>query len=91
MTTALVLNSCFFGFFAHFGFARELSGGDADHEVAHALVFGVALVVAFKCGAAAVVVVAVESDDHLLLAPQEVGGVVADAGVDLGDWDVSFA
>ena len=59
----------------------ELSAGDADDEVVHALVFGVALVVAFERGAAAVVVVAVEFDDHLLVAPEEVGGVVADFGV----------
>ena len=55
-----------------------MAAGDADHEVAHAVVFGVSLVVAFKGGAAAVVVIAVEFDDHLLFAPQEVGGVAAD-------------
>ena len=73
------------------GFASELAGGDADHDVAGELVLGVASAVALKCGAAAMVVIAVQLDDHLLLAPHEVGGVVADAGVDLWGGEIAFA
>jgi hypothetical protein len=38
-----------------------------------------------------VVVIAVKLDDHLLVAPEKVGGVVADLGVDLGCADVRSA
>ena len=37
------------------------------------------------------VVIAVKLDDHFLVAPEKVGGVVADLGVDLGCADVGSA
>ena len=69
----------------------ELARGDADHEEVFALVLGVASMVAFECSAGVVVVVAVDLEDDLCRAPEEVGGVVADSGVDLGDRQAGFA